>query len=189
MSAAVRHTRDVILLSGGLDSACLLHEAHCLPAPAEALFIDYGQAAAAREREASQALAQATHAQWREIRVQADQVFTGEIIGRNAFLVHAALLALQPAQPLCLYLGIHSGTGYRDCTPEFVSLIQESLDFHTGGQVRLVAPFLNWVKGTVFDRALELAVPLHLTYSCERSPTPCRSCRSCLDRETLLARP
>jgi 7-cyano-7-deazaguanine synthase len=178
---------DVVLLSGGLDSACVLLEVQHAGGRPEALFIHYGQAAASREREASHAVARKTASPWREVAAEAGHALAGEIIGRNAFLIHAAQLTLQPKEPLCLYLGIHAGTGYRDCTPEFVSLMQDSLDFHSDGRVRLVTPFLNWAKGTVFDRARELGVPIELTYSCERGADPCGSCRSCVDREALLA--
>jgi 7-cyano-7-deazaguanine synthase len=53
--------------------------------------------------------------------------------------------------------------------------------------MRLLAPFVQWSKADVYSLALRLDVPLGLTHSCEASDEPCGSCRSCVDREALLA--
>jgi len=178
----------LVLLSGGIDSACLLADCRAQGHSVSGLFVEYGQAGAAKERDSSASLAKHFNARWKELRVDGLNPSTGEILGRNSLLIHLALTSLDHLRPTCIYLGIHSGTPYLDCTPEFVTDMQRSLDFHSGGQVQLLAPYVTWSKEMVIERARELTVPLELTHSCERSSTPCGHCPSCIDREVLLAR-
>jgi 7-cyano-7-deazaguanine synthase len=177
----------LVLLSGGIDSATLLAHA-CQTWPrVESLFVDYGQAAADGERAAAQSFAAAAGVDHREVSFAGPTFGAGEIRGRNAFLIHAALLAW-PEQAGAIALGIHGHSVYRDCSPEFASLMQQSLDLHTAGAVQLSTPFITWTKGEVFSLALELGISLDLTYCCEASGTaPCGTCESCRDRDHLLA--
>lgn len=176
-----------VLLSGGVDSAAGLALAVERWKNVEAVFVDYGQPPAARERAASAAIAQHYHTTWRPITLEGAPVQAGEIPGRNAALIHIGLLGWSPAAG-ALVLGIHSGTGYLDCEPGFVETMQRSLDFHTGGAVVLAAPFISFSKGDLYDYAIGASVPLHLTYSCEVAVEPCLTCSSCRDREALNAR-
>ncbi len=109
----------------------------------------------------------------------------GEITGRNMMLITAALSLRPSAQGIGL--AIHAGTGYRDCSPEFIELAQAVLDFHRHGECRLIAPFVAWSKADVLALARELDVPIERTHSCEAANVACGLCRSCRDREVLLA--
>ena len=176
----------MILLSGGVDSSTLAALANEQGLRAGALFVGYGQAAYTAERASSRAVAERYGLAWQEVQLSGLRFGRGEIRGRNAFLVHLGLLTLHV--PCCvIYLGVHAGTGYRDCSFEFIELIQSSLDFHTGGQVRLAAPFLEVQKADVYALARSLNVPFELTYSCEAGTTPCGTCASCRDRAMLDA--
>ncbi len=177
----------VILLSGGVDSAALAALATEQGLHASALFVAYGQAAYTAERASSCAVAQRYGLAWQEVQLGGLRFGQGEIRGRNAFFVHLALLTL-PVSSCVVYLGVHAGTGYRDCSPEFIELMQSSLDFHTGGQVRLGAPFLAARKADVYALAKSMNVPFDLTYSCEAASTPCGTCASCHDRAMFDAR-
>src|ERR1700730_961508 len=179
---------QTVLLSGGVDSACLLalcsereqHDAH-------ALFVDYGQAAAQPERRAATAVAGIFDAELRHASLDIGPIVEGEIPGRNAMLVHLALAMAGPA-PATIMLGIHAGTPYVDCSPAFVQAMQRSLDVHRAGTLRLVAPFLAWSKSEVYAYARAMSVPLELAYSCEAGQLPpCGACPSCRDRELLDA--
>lgn len=177
----------VILLSGGIDSAALAALVAQQKLNASTLFIDYGQGPRAAERKSSMTVAETYGLPWQEIQFNGLHFGAGELRGRNAFLVHLGLLALET--PTCvLYLGVHAGTGYRDCTPEFLELMQRSLDFHTGGQVRLTAPFVDASKAEVYALAADFGVPFEITYSCEAGSEPCGDCMSCRDRAMLNAR-
>ncbi len=181
-------TENLVLLSGGIDSATLLADGAARGDTLRALFVDYGQAPASRERTCSEAIADNFGIQWSALAITGLEIPDGEISGRNALLAHLALTELGSGRGACIYLGIHAGTPYRDCTPEFVEETQRSLDFQSGGAARLVAPFVNWPKQMLIDHALELGVPLELTHSCERSLDPCEECPSCIDRRGIVAR-
>ena len=178
---------ELVLLSGGIDSACLLAERCRASAAPQALFVNYGQPAALWERRASRDLARHFGARWDELAVSGLPTGVGEIAGRNALLAHLALTWLGVGVAATIHIGIHAGTTYRDCSPEFVGETQRSLDFQSGGATRLVAPFVKWPKELIVSRARELAVPLEITHSCERGDPPCGECLSCVDRKGLLA--
>lgn len=179
--------RRLVMLSGGVDSACLLALCAEQGCDTDAVFVEYGQAAAAPEATAAASVAAAFSVNLRQARVDIGPIPTGEIPGRNALLVHLAL-ALAAHGPVTVLLGIHAGTPYRDCSPAFVEAMQVSLDFHRDGTVQLAAPFATWPKPEVYAYARAASVPLELTYSCESGAIPpCGACPSCRDRELLNA--
>lgn len=178
----------LVLLSGGIDSACLLADPAVHESTPSALFVDYGQSVAAIERKCSAQIASHYGAPWAAIEIDGLGVSDGEIPGRNALLAHLALTHLGGRGSSCIYLAIHAGTPYRDCTEQFIEETQLSLDFQSGGTAQLVAPYVAWPKQLLIEHALRLGVPLELTHSCERSTAPCLECTSCIDREVLLAR-
>jgi 7-cyano-7-deazaguanine synthase len=185
MDSAATH---LVLLSGGIDSSTVLALTLEVGTSTSALFVDYGQAAASSEAKASAAIASHFGVGYQSLRCTGRTFGAGEIRGRNAFLVHTALMTLRQAKAVVV-LGIHAGTSYRDCSQSFLELMQRSYDFHTGGQVSLAAPLVDHLKGDVVRLARETGVPVELTYSCEAANEPCGKCLSCRDREELLARP
>jgi 7-cyano-7-deazaguanine synthase len=113
------------------------------------------------------------------------QFGTGEIRGRNAFFVMAALMACE-LQSGVIALGIHAGTRYYDCTPAFLESIDRLTAEYTDGRVRTIAPFISWSKGDIFDYYVRAGLPTQLTYSCEAgTEPPCGKCASCRDRKAL----
>ena len=174
----------LVLVSGGVDSSTLLWLCVEQGIEPKALFVDYGQAAAQSECEAVARVCEALHAPWRIVRYSGSNFGGGEIRGRNAFLLHTALMEF-PSRSGVVAIGIHAGTGYDDCSPEFMDTMQRSYQLHTGGAVTIVAPFLHWTKNQVYSLATHLSVPLAQTYSCEAANSPCSRCRSCMDRHSL----
>ena len=152
----------------------------------DCLFIDYGQAAAAAEASASARIAEHYEVPHRMIECRGLQFGSGEIPGRNAFLLHLALMAFRGNAGV-VTLAIHAGTPYRDCGPEFVSAMRASYDFHTGGRIGISVPFIANHKPEVLALTSDLKVPVALTHSCETSDSPCLECLSCRDREMLVA--
>ena len=175
----------LILASGGVDSSTLLYLSVQQGLKPTALFVDFGQPAAEAESEAVANICGSLRIPWRVVRYKGAKFDAGEIRGRNAFLLHLALLEF-PSSSGVVGLGIHAGTGYADCSPEFMDVIERSYVFHTGGAITATAPFLHWTKQDVYRLANELNVPLALTHSCEASDLPCRLCISCLDRRLLV---
>jgi 7-cyano-7-deazaguanine synthase in queuosine biosynthesis len=120
-------TSHLILLSGGIDSACLLADRVVHEQAPGALFVDYGQPVAEIERDCSAEIASHYGAPWDVLQIGGLEVCDGEIPGRNALLTQLAFTHLGGERASCIYLAIHAGTPYRDCTPEFIGEIQRSL--------------------------------------------------------------
>jgi 7-cyano-7-deazaguanine synthase in queuosine biosynthesis len=99
-------------------------------------------------------------------------------------MLFTTALAAEPDASV-IAMGIHAGTGYRDCSPEFVSLMQSVANFHSDGRTTFVAPFVGWSKREVYDLAAALDVRVEQLHSCETADTPCGACRSCADRALL----
>lgn len=174
----------LVLLSGGIDSTACLHFYLELGRTPFGLFVDYGQRAAAREWQAVCDVASfynvpTTRRQW-----QGADKGAGLILGRNAFLITTALME-KPTSVSVIATGIHSGTEYADCSPEFVTKMQAVLNMYEEAHVQLAAPFLDWIKADIVQYCLMERVPVDLTYSCEHGSEPCGNCLSCKDRELI----
>lgn len=174
----------LVLASGGLDSSTLITMVSQQGIPAKALFIDFGQPAAQSEKTAVRAITAQHKIPLKCVTYTGSAFASGEVRGRNAFFLSLALMEFEVGSGTIL-IGIHAGTGYLDCSPEFVELMQRYLDFHAGGAITLSAPFIDWSKGDVARLASELGTPVDLTYSCETGNQPCGICSSCRDIESL----
>ena len=147
-----------------------------------------GSQAAEAEGAAVEEICSSLRIPWRSVRYRGSRFGVGEIRGRNALLLHMALVEF-PSNSGVVELGIHAGTGYADCSPEFMEAIERSYEFHTGGAITATAPFLHWTKQEVYRLATELGIPFAQTHSCEASNLPCGQCRSCQDRSLLVNGP
>ena len=107
--------------------------------------------------------------------------------GRNAFFLHAALMAFKYTTGI-IAIGVHSDTPYYDCSEQFIRDMQLSFDLYTDGRVGIGAPFLHWNKRDIWEYCHSKKVPIQLTYSCELGrDQPCGQCLSCKDLEALHA--
>jgi 7-cyano-7-deazaguanine synthase len=178
----------LVLLSGGIDSTACVAFLKDRTDSARAIFLDYGQLSRKQEERAACAVASHFGIALTIIRCAgAKPKNAGLISGRNAFLVFLALMETQMRAGI-IALGVHSGTRYWDCGPQFVAAVQQLLDGYTDGKIRLSLPFLDWTKREVWDFCKASNVPLELTYSCERGcQQPCGLCDSCRDLDMLYA--
>lgn len=178
-------SRCNVLLSGGIDSALvaslLCHDGWSV----QAMWVDYAQPAAGAERAASRAIAGHYGLEWHEAAVRGVPVpRQGEVPGRNDMLV-ATARACGPG--LTVAIGVHVGTPYADCSPQWLDAWRTLLDVQHSGTVTLLAPLAALHKPQVLALAREYAVPLGLTHSCETGPVPCGRCLSCRDRQAAVA--
>ncbi|OFV99878.1 MAG: hypothetical protein A3H28_06925 [Acidobacteria bacterium RIFCSPLOWO2_02_FULL_61_28] len=158
----------VVLVSGGVDSAACVDFYQRERLAVSGIHLIYGQPAARQEAAAATSVAHhygipLSHVQLVGARPKSD----GELLGRNALFLFTALMELE-ARSAILALGIHSGTPYYDCSPNFLSTIQAIVDGQCDGRIRVAAPFLEWTKKEIWDYCLQHRVPIELTYSCER---------------------
>jgi 7-cyano-7-deazaguanine synthase len=175
----------VVLLSGGLDSAACAALLLGGKRRVSALFVDYGQAARVHELGAARAVAKHYSLHLDEVAVSGIATSEGEIPGRNAFLVYTGVLAAK-GRATTLAIAIHNGTPYFDCSASFLESVRALTAECTDGKVQVVAPFIDWTKRQIFEYCVANAVPVHLTYSCERGEIPeCGRCLSCGDRARL----
>jgi len=175
----------LILASGGIDSSTAIALARRSFEKVVALFVDFGQPSALAENRALAAITAHFKVELLQVHYEGSRFHDGEIRGRNAFLHHIALLEF-PAARGTVISGIHAGTPYADCSPQFVESIQRSFDLNAGGEIQVSAPFLTFSKLEVAQMAKELDVPLGVTYSCESANHPCLECASCKDRGVVL---
>lgn len=187
MSSTPEDTIDpevIVLLSGGIDSACCVNFFRRLGRPVGCIHVSYGQLASKHEKRAAKHIARhyrvpITFAEWR---VPGEKPL-GEIAHRNAFLVLAAAMEAPPTACV-LSLGIHSFTQFPDCSTEFIRSIESVLKLFTTPRLTIAAPFIGFSKAELIEYAANNSIPLELTYSCEAGTSPpCGECRSCRDRE------
>ncbi len=188
-SAIGGNEKRVVLLSGGVDSTALLnfHLRQCQRTLA--MFVDYGQPALEYERESARRISAHFQVDLCEVRCAGLRPTTpGYVQARNAALIFLAAMSVEPDTAL-IAIGIHAGTTYYDCTPQFAADVQQVFDGYANGKLILSSPFLNWTKAMIHAYAKENRLPVHLCRSCEsRAPVPCGTCVSCRDREVLNAR-
>lgn len=177
----------IVLLSGGIDSACCLHFMLHQGYETSGLFIDFGQPSASIEYEHALEIAKSNNCRLESVDISfspdQQKISSGEIVGRNSFLVSTAYMLSRNDYGL-ICLGIHSGTPYYDCSPAFFESQNRLISEQSDGKCSLVAPFLTWSKQQVYAYARKIGLPFEATYSCENGvKSHCGVCSSCLDRE------
>ncbi|MDE6425310.1 MAG: 7-cyano-7-deazaguanine synthase QueC [Ruminococcus sp.] len=102
------------------------------------------------------------------------------------FLSSASSIALSNDCSV-IYYGAHSddsaGNAYPDCSDDFNNAMNRAINIGSGGQLEIIAPFVNLTKADVVKKGLELGVPYEMTWSCyEGGDKPCGVCGTCRDR-------
>jgi 7-cyano-7-deazaguanine synthase len=188
--SATANTTDAldaaVLISGGIDSTACARFLQSQGHRVRGIFVDYGQAALEQERSAVAALSAGLKMETEVIQLGAHTQFgSGELIGRNAFLLMAAIFLGRVHRGL-LGIGVHAGTPYYDCSPAFIVRMSQLAQEHTSGELLVVAPFARWRKDQIYDYFQNAGLPIAATYSCESGTIPpCGSCASCRDRRAL----
>ena len=186
--------KGLLCLSGGLDSATILaaHRGNIHTC----VFINYGSKQNARERKASQNVAEYYGKVWVELDMsQAFKSFKSALLlgskediqkgaysnievsnakvpFRNGIFI-SMLTGLAESLGLNkIYIGVHAGDHrlYPDCTPEFIEGMNRAIGIYSehneGGRTEVVAPFVNISKTEIAQTAYLEKLPVNLTYSC-----------------------
>ena len=187
---------SVLLLSGGVESATLLHQLAQGGEQMQGLFVDYGQRGAGEERRAAAAQCEPLGVEL----VQLDLARVGPTFRRGQ--ERKAHVPLPHRNLVVLSLGLSYATNLgarrlylaanRDDTREYPSsshtfLAQFRLLAGLLGEVELRTPYLDLSKADVVRRGLELGVDFDATYSCLLGyPVHCGRCPQCAKRRAAF---
>ena len=185
---------DLILLSGGIESTTLLYERRAAGA-VQALFVDYGQRAAARERATVQALCAKTGtaltiAPLQHLRAALTDRSTWQphipAPARNLLIISLAANYALVAGGTQIFLGVQrDDRRHREAGGDFLAALAATLATFGLG---LATPYQDLSKTAVIARGLALGVDYDETYSCLLGrPRPCGQCPQCAARNEALA--
>lgn len=197
---------SVLLLSGGIDSACLATWLR----PNHTLFIDYGQRPAVAEHRAAKAIASEVEIPFSELRIDMSAVGAGLLSGerplegapspewwpfRNQLLVSMAAawalgsptLSLQEGRPIKILTGTVASDGARhaDGTDRFYEAL-DALLLTQEGHVRVETPAIKLTTSGLVVRSAIRDDVLAWTHSCHRGDLPCQECPGCYKRQQVL---
>jgi 7-cyano-7-deazaguanine synthase len=154
----------LVLLSGGIDSATCVEYFISRGYNVSALFVDYGQVDANLEEAAATAIAEYYDISLNKLTLTGFIAPDGYVPARNAILLSLGLMIFGHKSGI-VAIGVHSGTSYTDCSPEFALLMQQIYDLYEEGRIIIDAPFLQWTKNEIWRHAQNQKVPLHMTHS------------------------
>jgi 7-cyano-7-deazaguanine synthase len=205
----------IVLLSGGLDSSTVLALAKERGYDVVALTFDYGQK---HKRELNSSRKMARHFKAKEHIIvplslgellrssltresmsipenrTEEEISSGVpstyVPSRNIIFLSIAASIAESRGAEAIFIATNSVdfSGYPDCTAEFMSAFQSTLDIGTkagreGRGIRVEAPILTKSKGDIVREAIRLKVPMEDTWSCYKGGVKaCGKCDSCLLR-------
>lgn len=196
-------SRTIVLLSGGIDSATALYITKRETSDVYTLNILYAQASV-REAEASKDIAAAGQVKghltaslpfYKDIQVryhpvESEAVSSAYVPARNLIFygIAAAYAETFGADRIIFGSNADDSKVLPDASPYFIQLMNELVNMGTrvgveGETIEIVNPLINYDKSNVLRLAIELGVPLELTWSCyEDVSIPCGKCRGCRTR-------
>lgn len=106
---------------------------------------------------------------------------------RNGVFLSIAAALAEKERCDAIFIGVvqEDSSGYPDCGAEFIGAFERALDLGTSRDFhpRIKTPLVHLSKVQIVSLALEIGVPLELTWSCyEREDAACGLCDSCLLR-------
>lgn len=204
----------VVLLSGGLDSTCLLYEVRRRWRPVLGLSFDYGAKHNGREIPLA-----ALHCHKLNIPheviplpfirdrfvssllVSGGPVPNGPYSAKN---MHSTVVPFRNGIMISVAAGLAESIGadavaiaahaadhpiYLDCRPAFMSAMRRAIRFGTYARVELLCPFLNMDKAEIAARGAKLGVDFAATWSCYKGGRKhCGTCGTCRERKAAFAR-
>lgn len=103
---------------------------------------------------------------------------------RNGIFLSIATAIAEKEGANALYIGVveEDSSGYPDCTDTFIDKMTSAINQGTKEETKLqiLTPLVHMTKAQIVKKALELNVPLGLTWSCyKNSDKACGVCDSC----------
>ncbi len=108
--------------------------------------------------------------------------------GRNVLLVAHAAVACAPRRISAIALGLLKGNPFGDASPQCLRLMSRCLTLALGRPIRVLVPLRRFTKAQLIRRAA--SVPLALTFSCLRpvGRRHCGRCNKCAERQKAFLR-
>lgn len=211
-----KHTKALVVLSGGLDSTVALAKCMLHYGEVTALHFSYGARPASKEAEAVRAIAE--HYGIRVVNMplgnfdiyntetsnllnpdaaiaggEAGAEFAHEWVPARNLLMLSTATAYAEAhgyQIIALGNNMEEAGAYPDNEPELYERFNALLDFAIGAgkQLRVIQPVGNLMKHEIVQQGLALQAPLHLTWSCyHKGALHCGKCGPCYMRRKAFA--
>jgi len=206
--------KAIALVSGGMDSATLLH--HLLDAgyDVRGISFDYGQRHV-RELQAAAALCERKGVAHRIADLTAITPLLGDnslssrsvdvpeghyaeetmkltvVPNRNMIMLSVAIAWAISSQADSVAYAAHSGDHaiYPDCRPEFAEAMDQAARLCDWRPITLLRPFIDMDKGDIARRGSELGVPFELTWTCYQGGAQhCGRCGACNERKEAFAK-
>ena len=103
---------------------------------------------------------------------------------RNGIFLSIATAIAEKHGATALFIGVvqEDSSGYPDCTDTFIDKMQDAMNQGTKEETKLdiITPLVHMSKAQIVTKALELNVPLELTWSCyANEELACGVCDSC----------
>lgn len=211
MSAAVipftaQHTKAVVLLSGGMDSATTLAIAREAGFQCYTLTFDYGQRHRAELNAAARIAKQLGALEHKVIKIDLAAIggsaLTDRSIpvphqpgggipvtyvpARNTVFLALALAWAEVLRAFDIFIGVNAVdySGYPDCRPQFIEAFTRLANLATkagveGARFTLHTPLIHLSKAEIIKEGARLGVDFALTVSCYTADTQGRACGKC----------
>ncbi len=135
-----------------------------------------------------------------DVKMEQDDVNTWWVPCRNgmfvmAALAHAESLFIATGKKYSIVMGIkkEGQVSFKDSRPEFIVAMNEAAKHCTSDDFEVLAPLMELDKDEIVRLAMELSVPLELTYSCyvgkdfrDGAPVHCGVCSACRQRQAAF---
>lgn len=203
----MNHSKAIILVSGGLDSATTLAIAKSQNYDCYALSFDYGQRHRIELSAATNictALGITQHRIYKlDLNIFGGSALTDSTIAvptnptsqipityvpaRNTIFLSIALAWAEVIQAFDIFIGVNAVdySGYPDCRPDFIAAFQKLAQVATKAGVQstgkfiIHTPLMTMNKEHIIQKGFELGVPYHLTISCYQPNLQGRACGLC----------
>lgn len=203
----------IVLVSGGLDSVCALHEAAAKHEVVAGLSFDYGAKHNHREIPFAALHCQQLGVRHEVLRLEfiaehfrSALLQTGTAIPdshyeapdmkqtivpfRNGIFLATSAGFAESVGANAVVIAAHAGDHaiFPDCRPGFMDAMSRAIGLGTEGGVEIVRPFISLSKAQIIERGQLLRVDLSRTWTCYKGgERHCGTCGACVERREAFA--
>lgn len=180
---------SLLLLSGGMDSSCLLHEYQT--SIAICLFVRMGkkQNVVEEKRVKDLCLIYGKQLEIVSCKNLFQKITTPDyfVPFRNGILLSIGVGVAEAHNIDTVLIGTHlTASGYADCTPDFANTFDYLVSKYNEC-MHVKAPYRYMTKKQIVERGEKLGFDFALTYSCYAgSDDPCGECPACVSRKEAM---